>query len=207
MVLSSNRRAAIPNAGLSGCGQAEYYSAGISAARPTRALRRWKWLRSARSLPRRWAAWKPVIVCICAWSASPHQITRSATSPIPARAASMRSAPRSSRRGRYYRNFAQLWLAHQDEQAVPNFLKSVFFASTEHQLLDSREMELQRLLHRAEKLEDVLASVLHPGRMSRLQMYRSLVLAVNGTHYPAPLPPAGAPLHQYLAQQDLIGWT
>jgi len=36
-------------------------------------------------------------------------------------------------------------------------------------------------------------------------MYRSLVLAVNGTHYPAPLPPPGAPLHQYLAQQDLIG--
>jgi type IV secretion system protein VirB4 len=36
-------------------------------------------------------------------------------------------------------------------------------------------------------------------------MYRGLMLAVNGTHYPAPLPPPGAPLYPYLAQQDLIG--
>src|SRR5260370_17118287 len=41
--------------------------------------------------------------------------------------------------------------------------------------------------------------------MSQPEMYGSLVLAVNGTNYPAPLPPPGAPLHQYLAQQDLIG--
>ncbi len=109
------------------------------------------------------------------------------------------------RAGSCYRNIAQVWWATQFERAVPNLLKSLFFASTEHQMLGSRELQMQRFLHRAEKWEDMVASVFHPSRMSQLEMYRSLVLAVNGTNYPAPLPPPGAPLHQYLAQQDLIG--
>jgi type IV secretion system protein VirB4 len=107
--------------------------------------------------------------------------------------------------GNSYRNIAQVWWATQFERAIPNLLKSLFFASTEHQVLGRGELQMQRFLHRAEKWEDMVASVFRPRRMNQLEMYRSLVLAVNGTHYPAPLPPPGAPLHQYLAQQDLIG--
>jgi type IV secretion system protein VirB4 len=109
------------------------------------------------------------------------------------------------RAGNCYRNMAQVWWATQFERTVPNLLKSLFFASTEHQMLGSRELQMQRFLHRAEKWEDMVGSVFRPRRMSQLELYRSLVLAVNGTHYPAPLPPRGAALHRYLAQQDLIG--
>ena len=109
------------------------------------------------------------------------------------------------RTGNCYRNIAHVWWATQFERAVPNLLKSLFFASTERQMLGSRQLQMQRFLHRADKWEDMVASVFRPRHMTELEMYRSLVLAVNGTHYPAPLPPLGAPLHQYLAQQDLIG--
>ncbi len=69
------------------------------------------------------------------------------------------------RAGNSYRNIAQVWWATQFERAVPNLLKSLFFASTEHQMLGSRELQMQRFLHRAEKWEDMVASVFHPSRM------------------------------------------
>jgi type IV secretion system protein VirB4 len=106
--------------------------------------------------------------------------------------------------GNYYQQEAQLWLGNQDERPLANYLKGAFFASIEHELHGSSEQQIQRFLHRADKAEDALA-VLHPRRKSPLGMYRSLLWMINGTDYPAPLPPPGAPLYQYLAQQDFIG--
>jgi hypothetical protein len=81
---------------------------------------------------------------------------------------------------------------------LPNYLKGAFFASIEHELRGSRERQMQRFLHRADKVEDALAA-LHPRRKLPLAMYLSLLWMINGTDYPALLPPPGAPLHQYLA--------
>ena len=106
--------------------------------------------------------------------------------------------------GNYYQQEVQLWLGNQDEHPLANYLKGAFFASIEHELRGSREQQMQRFLHRADKVEDALAA-LHPRRKPPLGMYRSLLWMINGTAYPASLPPSGAPLYQYLAQQDFIG--
>jgi hypothetical protein len=41
--------------------------------------------------------------------------------------------------------------------------------------------------------------------MSSLELYRGLLVIVNGTSYPALLPAQGAPLWQVMGQQDFIG--
>jgi type IV secretory pathway VirB4 component len=130
----------------------------------------------------------------------------------PARAYSNRAAGLvdRERKGRfeqehYYRNLVRFYVSNQDESAIANYLKALFFASTEHRLRSSRELQLQRFLHRLEKWEDVIASTLKPRRLTRLEMFRDLLLTVNGIYYDAPLPRPGAPLHHIIGQQDFAG--
>jgi type IV secretion system protein VirB4 len=106
---------------------------------------------------------------------------------------------------RYYRNLARFYVANQDESAVANQLKALFFASTEHQNRGSRELQMERFFHRVDKWHDVMASTLHPRRMGSRAMFRDIILAVNGTNYDAPLPPHGTPLHHVIGQQDFVG--
>jgi hypothetical protein len=105
----------------------------------------------------------------------------------------------------YYRNLYRVYVSNQDEFAIANYLKALFFASAEHQLRGSHELQMQRFFHRIEKWEDIIASTLHPRRMTSLEMFRDLILAVNGTPYDAPLPRPGAPLHHIIGQQDFVG--
>jgi type IV secretory pathway VirB4 component len=105
----------------------------------------------------------------------------------------------------YYRNLCRVYASNQDEFAIANYLKAVFFASTEHQMRGSRELQMQRFFHRVEKWEDIIASTLHPRRMTSREMFADLILAVNGTPYDASLPRPGVPLHHIIGQQDFIG--
>jgi len=106
---------------------------------------------------------------------------------------------------RYYRNLLRLYISNEDESTIANQLKALFFASTAHQMRGSRELQMQRFFHRIEKWEDVIHSILRPSRMNTVQMFRDLILAVNGIDYEAVPPRPGAPLYQIIGQQDLIG--
>src|SRR6266851_5717984 len=105
---------------------------------------------------------------------------------------------------RYFRTLTRLYISNEDESTIANQLKALFFASTAHQMRGSRALQQQRFFHRIEKWEDV-ATVLQPRRMNTVEMFPDLILAVNGTNYEAVPPRPGAPLHQIIGQQDLIG--
>jgi type IV secretion system protein TrbE len=106
---------------------------------------------------------------------------------------------------RYFRTLTRLYISNQDESAIANQLKALFFASTAHRMRSSRALQMQRFFHRIEKWEDVIATILRPRRMNTPEMFRDLILAVNGIDYEAVPPRPGAPLHQIIGQQDLIG--
>jgi type IV secretion system protein TrbE len=106
---------------------------------------------------------------------------------------------------RYCQTLLRFYISNQDESAIANQLNALFFASTAHRMRGSRELQLQRFFHRIEQWQDVIESTLHPRRMTTLEMYRDLVLCVNGTPYDAPLPPPGTPWHHVIGQQDFHG--
>jgi len=106
---------------------------------------------------------------------------------------------------RYFRTLTRLYISNQDESAIANQLKALFFASSAHQMRGSRELQMQRFFQRISKWEDVIVSTFHPRRLSTSEVFRDLILCVNGTDYETVLPRPGAPLHQIVGQQDLFG--
>jgi len=106
---------------------------------------------------------------------------------------------------KYLRTLTGCYIANEDESAISNRLKAMFFASTAHRAIENRELQVRRFYHRVHGWEDAIASTFKPRRMSTAEMYRDLVLGINGIDYPATPPPAGVPLHHVLAQQDFIG--
>jgi type IV secretory pathway VirB4 component len=106
---------------------------------------------------------------------------------------------------KYYRTLNRWYISNEDESAVANRLKAMFFASTEHRAAESRELQRARFLHRVQSWEDTVAKVLHPRRMSPAQTFRDLVLCTTARNFPAIEPAARVPLHHAIAQQDLIG--
>jgi type IV secretion system protein TrbE len=106
---------------------------------------------------------------------------------------------------RYFRNLLRFYISNEDESTIANQLKALFFASTSHQMRGSRELQMRRFLQRVEKWEDVIGSVFKPQRMTTVEVFRDLILCVNGTDYEAALPRPGTPLHHIIGQQDFIG--
>jgi type IV secretion system protein VirB4 len=127
--------------------------------------------------------------------------------PFPNRATYLvdRERAEAYRAAKYLRTISALYIANQDESAIINALKALFFASTEHQMRGTVQDQTHRFLHRCEQWEDAVGSTLGPRRKNNLELFRGLILAVNGTLYDAPMPRAGVPLNHILGQQDFIG--
>jgi type IV secretion system protein TrbE len=106
---------------------------------------------------------------------------------------------------RYYQTLCRLYISNQDESAISNRLNALFFASAAHRMVGSRQLQMGEFLQRLTKWEDAIGNALKPRRMTSLQMFRDLILCVNGTDYEPPLPRQGAPLRHIIGQQDLVG--
>jgi type IV secretion system protein TrbE len=104
---------------------------------------------------------------------------------------------------KYYRNLMRIYLSNQDESAAANHLKALLFGSTAHRLGESQELQRRRFLHRVQSWID--AFPLRLERMGSPAMLRDLILCTTARDYPAIMPTARTPLHQVIAQQDLIG--
>ena len=104
---------------------------------------------------------------------------------------------------RYYRDLLRIYASNQDESAAANHLKALLFASTGDRLRESRELQRRRFLHRVQSWSDAFPLPLK--RMDSAALLRDLIPCVTARDYPALMPTARTPLHQVIAQQDLIG--
>ena len=104
---------------------------------------------------------------------------------------------------KYYRSLMRIYLSNQDETAAVNHLKAFLFASTAERIGESQKLQRRRFLHRAQNWKDAFPLPLQP--LGSTAMLRDLVLCTTARDYPVIAPTPRTPLHQVIAQQDLIG--